>query len=363
LKTEDLDILLKWDLDNLEVDTLISIKKYLSITKERLLALFSDPGQNKLKISQPELVELAKEFFFRRWFKRVWVLQEVSLPDICNTIVICGTKTTTTIRTLHMLSLIYNDSSGSMIRIFVLLRKKVKVKKYHLLDVLIETRDREAADPRDKIFGVSRIANYLDKGMFPELKAEYGMTTTKVYEYYSTFFVRHHGPGFFLSLIKSPPKLTSLPSWAADWTVPWPNYKAVEGRDFAAGSRPSNDRDIDAVFSTENGCLVLTLLRPKILQGYFTRNGHIDDEKDMRIEGLECLLEGEVLVEIYPGLAALLRQENEYHVFTQVCPHALSEGGVKELVGRWNKVVMDGEGPKDSGSSKYLGSVEPFKIK
>jgi hypothetical protein len=36
---------------------------------------------------------------------------------------------------------------------------------------------------------------------------------------------------------------------------------------------------------------------------------------------------------------------------------------VMELVGRWNRVVVDGDGPRDSGSSEYLGLVEPFKIR
>jgi hypothetical protein len=365
LKTEDLDILLKWDLDNLAVDTVISFEKYLNIGKERLLALFNKTTENKVEISQAQLFNYSQEFFARRWFKRVWVLQEVSLPDVRNTTVVCGTKSTTAIRALHALSLIYKDQSGTMIRIFVLLRKKAKVKKSHLLDVLIETRDREAGDPRDKIFGFLSIANYLDKVMYPDLKAEYKLSTMEVYEYYSTFFIQHHGPGFFLSLIKSPSSLESLASWAADWTVPWPNYKAVGGRDFAAGSRPSNVKDGDAVFSTEGGCRILTLLRPKILRGYITRNGHIDGEKDVRIEGVDCLEDNEVLIEMYPGLAALLKKEKdtEYHIFCQVCPHALSGSGVEDLVGRWSSVVIDGESPKDLGPSVYLGPVEPIKIR
>jgi hypothetical protein len=199
--------------------------------------------------------------------------------------------------------------------------------------------------------------------MFPELRARYTMSTPVVYQYYSVFFIRHHGPGFFLSLIKSPQNIPTLPSWAADWTVPWPNYKAVEGRDFAAASRPSNDRDSDAVFTTENGHQVLTLHRPEILQGYFTRNGHIDDENDMRVEEFDGLRKGEILIEMYPGLAALLRQKEDlYYVFIQICPRSLSEEGVKELVRRWSTVVVDGEGPKASGSVKYLGPVKPFRI-
>lgn len=327
------------------------------------MALFSDADENKIELSQPELVELAKELFSRRWFQRVWVLQEVSLPDVRNTIVICGTKNVTAIRALHALSLIYNESAGTMIRIFVLLKKQIKVNKSHLLDILIETRYREAGDPRDKIFVVLSIANYLDKERFPELRARYSMTTPVVYEYYSAFFIRHHGPAFFLSLIKSPPNIPTLPSWVADWTGPWPNYKAVEGRDFAAALKRSGDKDNEARFTTENGHRVLTLQRPEILQGYFTRNGHIDDEMDKRVEGLDRLRKGEILIEMYPGLAALLRKkEGFYHVFIQVCSHALSEDGVKELVSRWSAVVVDGEGPKASGSVKYLGPVKPFRI-
>jgi len=103
------------------------------------------------------------------------------------------------------LSLIYKDSSASMIRIFVLVQKKMKdPKRSHLLDVIIETLDQEAGDARDKIFGVLSISSFLDRGRFPQLKADYSMTIVEVYIFYSTFFIRHHGPGFFLSLIKSP---------------------------------------------------------------------------------------------------------------------------------------------------------------
>lgn len=364
LKTEDLDILLRWDLENIAVDTLSSFEKYLAIGKEHLLSLFNELTTDKIDISQPELIELAKEFFARRWFKRVWVLQEVSLPDVRNTTVLCGSRSTTASRALHALSLIYKNQSGTMIRIFVLLRKNANVKKSHLLDVLIETRDREAGDPRDKIFGVLSIANYLNRGIYRELKAEYKLSTKEVYEYYSAFFIQHHGPGFFLSLIKSPPRVGSLASWSADWTVPWPNCKAVGGRDFAAGLRTPKIKEGDAVFSTEQGCRILTLLRPKILRGYITRNGHIDGETQIRHERVESLRDNEVLIEMYPGSAALLTRQmgDTYYVFRQICPHALSEAAVADLVDRWSDIVVDGEGPPDLGSG-YLGPVESIKIR
>jgi hypothetical protein len=371
LKTEDLNAFSRWDLDSLAGDVATTLDRFWDVGRERLLTLLRGSGasEQKISLSESELIELARVYFSRRWFKRVWVLQEVALPAIRNTTVICGMKTITAIRAFHALSLIYKDSSASMIRIFVLVRKNMKdLKRPHLLDVIIETRDREAGDARDKIFGVLSISNLLDRGRFPKLEADYSMTTAEVYVNYSTFFIQHHGPGFFLSLIKSPQKLVGLPSWAADWTVPWPNYNAVCGRDFAAESRSANDKDSKAIFSKENGYQVLTLVRSPILQGYFTRNGHLDGANDICIEGLEGLGKDEVLIEMYPGLAALLKKEDGYYTFAQVCPHALLEGGVKELVGRWSSVVVDAEGPEeqrgqDPRSCEYLGLVETFKIR
>jgi len=70
---------------------------------------------------------------------------------------------------------------------------------------------------------------------------------------------------------------------------------------------------------------------------------------------------------MYPGLAALLKKGSEYYVFLRVCPHALSEIGVEDLVQRWSRVVvyMEGSGRQmhqDTESLEYLASPEMFKI-
>ncbi|KAH6676501.1 heterokaryon incompatibility protein-domain-containing protein [Halenospora varia] len=371
LKTKDINFLSNWDLGCFTGDFEISMDRFWSVNKERLLKLSSGHRAYKqdIKLTSLAHIEPAKEYFSRRWFNRVWALQEFALPDVRNIDVICGTKSISAIRALHALFFIYQDSSGSMIRIFVLLRKKMKgLKKSHLLDILIETRDRQAGDPRDKIFGVLSIAHYLDEGKFLELKADYEISIPEIYANYSAFFIQHHGPGFFLSLIKYPSRISQLPSWVADWSVSWPNYNAVGGRDFAAASGPSIDMDSGVSFRKENGCHVLTLIRSRIIQGYFTRNGHINGVNDTTMESLEDLRESEVLIEIYPGVAALLNKEDEYYIFTQVCLHTLSESGVEELVGRWGSVVIDAKGPKDQMGlegkfSKHLSLVETFNIR
>jgi heterokaryon incompatibility protein (HET) len=326
-------------------------------------------SSRKMVLPESILTELVSDYFSRRWFKRVWVLQEVALPGLHKTKVLCGNKVTTGERALHLFSLLKDQGSGIVPQIFVLLRRRIEgLKRSHLLDILIETRDHECEDSRDKIFGVLSIARGMDKGRFPELKANYEQATPTVYAYFSVFFIRHHGVGFFLSLIKYPSKLRGLPSWAADWTVPWPNCRAVRGRDFAAGSRSAKIKDTGAEFDQENGWEVLKIHRPKILRGHFTRDGHMDDSSDMHIEDVQHVPENEVLIEMYPGLAALLRKEGEYYVFIRVCPHALSYNGVEKLVSNWSCVVVDGDGPEEQmGQSiktlDYLSLPETFKIR
>ncbi|RYP90438.1 hypothetical protein DL770_003411 [Monosporascus sp. CRB-9-2] len=362
LKTEELASSSSSDLYNLAEDVTASLERFWNAGKERVLELIRNPRPGEdISLSKSELIGLVAEYFSRRWFKRVWVLQEVVLPDPRRTTVMCGTKNIPAMRALLLISLLHNHPSGSMVRILVLVRKKVESINSHLLDVLIETRDREAGDPRDKIFGVLSISNALDKGMFPELEADYGKTTAEAYVYYSAFFIQHYGPGFFLSLMKSLPKLTGMPSWAADWTVSWPNYKAVYGKDFAAASRTAHDRDSGAVFSEEDGLRILTLARSRILRGYFTRNGHLDGSSGTCSERVEDLGEVEVLI-------ALLQKEGDYYAFVQICPHALSEWSMIEIVERWSSVVVDLEGPKEETGQnlkrlEYLGPVEIFKIR
>jgi hypothetical protein len=64
----------------------------------------------------------------------------------------------------------------------------------------------------------------------------------------------------------------------------------VRGRDFAAGSRTVKVEDIEdtgAEFDQERGFPILKLNRPRILQGFFARDGHIDDSTDTHIEDVQ----------------------------------------------------------------------------
>jgi len=346
----------------------IALERFWGIARAGFASIFGNPEPaRKIVLSKTEISRLVKIYFKRRWFQRVWVLQEATLPDVHKISVICGTRTTTGERALHLCTLLQDDKSFSLMRIFVLVRKRVPgSKKSHLLDILIETRHRRCLNPRDKIFGVLSIARGLDKRKFPELKASYGQSVSTVYANFSAFFIRHHGPGFFLSLIKSKPKRDGLPSWAADWTVPWPNYKAVQGRDFPAASRASNIPDYEVGFGQENGREVLILQRPRVLLGYFTRNGHMDGSNETHVEAVQSLPEDEILIEMYPGLAALLHKCDAHYVFVRICPHGLSKNGVEKLVEMWSSVVVDGKLPEQTKEgledTSYRGPLETYKI-
>ncbi|ORY09096.1 heterokaryon incompatibility protein-domain-containing protein [Clohesyomyces aquaticus] len=353
------------------INNAIKLEWYYRIGRARVFMPFQTQGPMKEQIVVPEaaLVHLVSEYFSRRWFKRVWVLQEVSLPDLNKTKFMCGTKTTTAERALHLVSLLKNRQSSVTTGIFHLLRRRIKgPRTSYLLDILIETRGRECEDPRDKIFGVLSISQWMDGGKFPQLKANYEDPACAVYMSYSAFFIKLHGPAFFLSLIKSPPRLRGLSSWAADWTVPWPNYNSVRGIDFAARSRIRNDKDTVEDLEVEDGQTILRLLRPRILRGYFTRDGHIDGSNTTHIETVQSLKDDEVLIEMYPGVAAFLKKAGEFYIFLRVCPHALSESEVEDLVTRWSRVVVYLEGPErhvcqGTKSLPYLSCVQTFKIR
>jgi len=200
-----------------------------------------------------------------------------------------------------------------------------------------------------------------------ELQADYALSTEAAYVRYSTFFIRHHGPGFFLALMPPRAVVQGLPSWAAEWTARWPNHRAVAGRDLAATTRTPYGKDLgsEVDFDSESGGRTMTIFRRRIRKGYFTRTEHIDDSGGIVLEDAENLGKGEHLVELYPGLAALLDTSGKHYTFDRVCPHALSERGVEELVRRWTSVVMGEEKQEEwvLRGAEYLGSIENFNIR
>ncbi|KAK8045918.1 heterokaryon incompatibility protein-domain-containing protein [Apiospora saccharicola] len=138
-------------------------------------------------LSSVHVAELATTYFSRRWFTRVRVLQEVALPDPRRTRILCGAKTTTAMRALLVWPLmVYHLPSvvSRTLNIFLLVRQNLQVLPFPsillpgntkmryspLLDMLVTTRDRQAQDPCDIIFGIPSLAN----GLAPAVEMEQG---------------------------------------------------------------------------------------------------------------------------------------------------------------------------------------------
>jgi hypothetical protein len=301
------------------------------------------------------------------------------LPELSRVHFMCGEKTTTGERMLYLSTLLRQDQAAKgwdVKRISRLARARSPqqtLTQSCLLDLLIETRDRHCEDPRDKIFAILPIARRLDGAAFTRLNSDisvdYRKSVAEVYASYSAQFIRRHGPGFFLALIKSPPKIEGSPSWAADWTVPWPDQRALtEGS--VSRYRAADEKDEVLDFETEkNGRMVMKIMRPRVVRGFFTRDGHLDGAARTQIESVRQLRRDEVLVEMYPGLALLLRQEKgqpEQYAFVRACPHALSREGVEKAVAGWSRVVVHkenvGQGHDGPPPKGYLSLPGVYRI-
>lgn len=373
-------------------------------TGGNMASYLTDPSavKSNVSISAPELQELVRDFVSRRWFSRVWVVQEFALADVRNTVVLAGDKKVSAVRVMHAISLLQSDHYGATVEgndamdIFVLLARGALGQHYgsgdrerktssHLLDMLIATRAHASVDPRDKIFGVLSIAREWDGagpsghfGSYPQQlpAADYALSTREVFTRYSAFFIREHGVGFFLSLIKSTSEVQGLPSWAADWTVPWPNMKAVSTgqKDVVAIARARrNDEPGDGrVIAGDDQELVLMLCRPRILFGFFTREGHLDGAANplqtSHIESVGDLQADCVLAEVHPGLALLLQQESgaggDYYIFIRACPWAPTQEALKDVVSQWSSVVLGIKSPAAGSVTEhlYLSERHVFRI-
>ncbi|KAK5657604.1 hypothetical protein OQA88_3183 [Cercophora sp. LCS_1] len=351
---------------------------------QRLAPAKGDPNH----IPGEDIAALADSLFSRRYFKRTWVLQEVSLPPLRRVHVICGTRLTTATRALHALAVIrrldpHSSNPGS---IFLTVREglakangDINRNASRLLDVLIKCHGRDATDPRDRIFGVLSVARAMDhpRPLSDELRADYNLNTAQVYAKYSAFCIREYGISLFWGLMSRHrclnmhrQKHKRRPTWAADFDEPWLNPRSVSEKETAA-SRPKVSQDSGVSFERDARGIdsVLALARPRIVAGFITRSGHVDGTDWAEDWEVTNGLGGdEVLVELRKGLGVLLSERRDGSgswEFQGVVPHALSKAGVEAVVKGWSGVVVDGVVPQelvDVDPGEYLSSKESFRV-
>ncbi|KAK4459516.1 heterokaryon incompatibility protein-domain-containing protein, partial [Cladorrhinum samala] len=360
------------------------------------------------QIIPDDIPQLALAFFNLRYFTRVWTLQETLLPSLDQTVLICGDKTTSAARALHVL--IYtlirhragSAAAGACLKSgsgATTAPAPSPAPRSHLLDILLATRHRGASDPRDRIYGVLSIAWGMDSPYrrryhhhhhhhhHPDAdfySVDYSLRSEEVYARYSEMFIRHYGVGLWLGLLAWQSRY--LPSWAAEWgeKIPFSRDADAGEEKFPAamrnveGDNPETQRVRFDDFREPGGRTRRVMVlegRRRVKQGWVVRDVYgvraqrdEDDEEDVKenepVEEISGERGDQVFVEMYPGFVAILKREEKSanYVFVQAAAHGRTKHEAKELAEMWGRVVFDGAGWEGAYSDEYLGEVETFRI-
>lgn len=178
------------------------------------------PSSDTNSLSYPkseELVQALSSFFYRPWFTRVWVIQEVVLP--ATGIAYCGNKTLSWSAIKQFSS--WNTTNKWLQKLpFVVSAPKVSLTEHHveppMLKLLIQARHCEATDPRDKIYSMLSLLDTSDKQF--SLKPRYEDPVAKVYTDCALALMADSGYNL-LSAVQGGSTIDGLPSWVPDWSV------------------------------------------------------------------------------------------------------------------------------------------------
>ncbi|KAJ4244035.1 hypothetical protein NW762_014648 [Fusarium torreyae] len=171
------------------------------------------------------------DLFFRPWFERVWIRQEIALAKQDKAIMQCGRD--------EILWSIFKDylffvsdkecyySEDDILR-----NQEVAVRVKQILELGTQTRSdflyvmqgarwAKCKDPRDRIYGALSI---YDPGMAAGfvIKPDYTLSAAEVYKNMALLYLKHHSLRIFSYTGGERLKTSvdvSLPSWVPDWTV------------------------------------------------------------------------------------------------------------------------------------------------
>ncbi|KAM0484265.1 hypothetical protein ACHAPX_001685 [Trichoderma viride] len=164
-----------------------------------------------------ELIQALSSFFYRPWFTRVWVIQEVVLPATGTAY--CGNKTLSWSTIKHFNS--WNTTNKWLQQLpFVVSAPNVSLTEHHveppMLKLLLQARHCEATDPRDKIYSMLSLLDTSDKPF--SLKPRYEDPVAKVYTD-CAFALMADSSYNLLSAMQGGSTIDGLPSWVPDWSV------------------------------------------------------------------------------------------------------------------------------------------------
>ncbi|KAK6697982.1 hypothetical protein SNK05_010830 [Fusarium graminearum] len=168
----------------------------------------------------PTLMKAVRDLFFRPWFTRVWVIQEVFLSALKT--IYCGDKMVSwsamenfkhhlvnKVRPFPLPYVVSTQMEGEHLS---------ERKSRHLMwKTLLNSRHCEATDPRDKIYGLLPILDSF--GARLGISPRYQDSPAKIYTDIAMALLADVG-WCLLSAVQGGSSIDDLPSWVPDWSVP-----------------------------------------------------------------------------------------------------------------------------------------------
>ncbi|KAL8771407.1 MAG: hypothetical protein Q9209_003075 [Squamulea sp. 1 TL-2023] len=219
-------------------------------------------------VSDPAWHALGK-LFRRSWYKRIWILQEVSAS--ANAIVVCGSQsvlwTTFCFAAAYIFYRAGRKPGPSPIRdtgyeslfslcSFLFNRSRSEVTRRRetgLLRLLTQFRHCEATDPRDKVYALLGMAS--DMPDDANLKPNYAKPVAEVYRDLVEFIVTKDRNLDVLRACQISGPEHDLPSWVPDWSIA-SSVQALHSFASTFPGRASGNSAADVRFPEDSATLV-----------------------------------------------------------------------------------------------------------
>ncbi|MCJ1234855.1 hypothetical protein MMC14_002818 [Varicellaria rhodocarpa] len=200
--------------------------------------------------------------FWRPWFTRIWIIQELAVSN--DALVICGDRCLTWADLAGAAQFLMQHSLTAITKADPRpLTKLENFRQAHLtrkgnqplLRLLLEARDAFATDDRNKIFALMGLSEREASGFVPD----YSLSIEKVFVKFSKYLIEKTGTLDVLSAVEDHSYRLNkeLPSWVPDWEVHSPALALSLLDQYSSwdASRGLNDQN-SASFSSDSKTLI-----------------------------------------------------------------------------------------------------------
>ena len=209
---------------------------------KEILPKYIDLPEDMVLPSDDQAWAELEALLWRPWFHRSWTVQEPILAP--NRMIACGSKIRgwyTFLNAVHV-SLHFRRHEETLIRIlpFLAIHMSIcqKSEGLRLSDLIITNWEREASDPRDKVYALYGLVQGHQE---VPLEISYAMSVEDIYKSTVRFCIENEASLSILAHVSQFRNQSDLPSWVPDWRDR-PNsgcrpVKSSDNEDFHASSR------------------------------------------------------------------------------------------------------------------------------